>query len=745
MWFDISFKDCAVKDIPFRFVLLLGVLTIASLVVSGCNSSSSSSSSSSSTTVTTTTALTVSSTSTTTGKSITLTATISPSAATGTVTFYNGSTLLGSATLSSGAASITTSFASAGTYSITATYGGSSTYGASTSAATSVTISTALSSTTTTLAASSTSAPYGSSIIFTATVLPSAATGAVVFYDGSTELGSSALSSGQATYTSSALAAGSHSITASYEGSTSYAASASDAVAVTVTASGESWNINTGSNSADLIENTEFAYTIKIDLSSLSVTSDAGAISIDNLADSASIALNGTTVATVTQDSTLGLTIDSAFPEGTYVEYVLSGSYSKCVTVYSIAKFKLTLNGATIASTNGPAINIQSEQRAFVVLPSDTQTTLTDTSTYSTRYLSSGDKMDIKAAFFSEGPLIFSGDGSLNITSTAKHALCSDKHVRLRSGTFSLTSNAKNGIHTNNAFVMDGGTLTITTPSGAGKGIKVEGKENSAQPLGFIAINDGTITINTYDKAISASWEAADDAETTSTDDDPDPRVTVNGGTISITTFGVPVEDELSPEGIESKSLLTINAGTITVSTTDDGLNAGTGMVINGGRIYAVSSKNDAVDSNGYLTINGGLLVARGSAAPEAGLDCDANTFTVTGGTFIGLGGSTSNPTTSVSKQNSVILQNLATTGLLGIKDTSGNVAFAYQVPDTSSTILLSSSSLTTGTSYTVYTGGTLTLWDEEFHGLYLNPVGYSGGSSRTTFSVSTPLTTVRF
>jgi hypothetical protein len=624
-------------------------------------------------------------------------------------------------------------------------YGGSSTYATSSSTAISVKVSAALTTTTTVLATSATTAAYGSSITFTASISPSTAGGTVTFYDSATEIGNATVSSGQATLVISTLAAGSHSITASYGGSDAFTSSASAAISVTVTTSGETWNINTGANSADLIEDTEFAYTINIDLSSISVTSDAGAISVIDQDGSKSIALNGSAVASVTEDATLGLTINSAFPAGTYVEYVLSGSYTKCVTIYSTDRFKLTLNGPTIASSNGPAINIQSEVRAFVVLPGSTTTILTDTSTYSTRYLSSGSKMDLKSAFFSEGPLIFSGNGNLNITSAAKHALCSDRHIRMRDGTFALTSNAKNGIHANNAFILDGGTVTIQTPSGAGKGIKVEGKESTNQPLGFIAINDGTLTINTYDKAITASWKAEDDAETASTDDDPDPRVTVSGGTINITTFGTPVEDELAPEGIESKSLLTINAGTITISTTDDGLNAGTGMVINGGSIYAVSSKNDAFDSNGYLTVNGGLLVARGSAAPEAGLDCDFNTFTVNGGTFVGLGGTTSNPTASVSKQNSVVLQNLSTIGMLGIKNTSGSVAFAYTVPDTSSTILLSSPSLTTGGSYTVYTGGTLTSWSGEFHGLYTDSVGYAGGSSRTTFTISSPLTTLRF
>jgi subtilase family serine protease len=80
------------------------------------------------------------------GQSITLTATVSPSAATGTVQFLDGSTSLGSATLRNGTASLSTSSLSVGSHSITAQYGGNSTFASSTSSVLTQTVSTALSS-----------------------------------------------------------------------------------------------------------------------------------------------------------------------------------------------------------------------------------------------------------------------------------------------------------------------------------------------------------------------------------------------------------------------------------------------------------------------------------------------------------------------------------------------------------------------------------------------------------------------
>ena len=62
------------------------------------------------------------------------------------MTFYNGSTSLGTATLSSGTATLTTSFGTAGSYSVTASYGGNTSYASSTSSAVALTISSSSSS-----------------------------------------------------------------------------------------------------------------------------------------------------------------------------------------------------------------------------------------------------------------------------------------------------------------------------------------------------------------------------------------------------------------------------------------------------------------------------------------------------------------------------------------------------------------------------------------------------------------------
>ena len=83
--------------------------------------------------VPTTTALVISQSTVTYGSNLTYTATVTPTAASGTVTFKDGTNILGTATLTSGTATLVTNRLSAGTRSVTAVYGGASAYASSTS------------------------------------------------------------------------------------------------------------------------------------------------------------------------------------------------------------------------------------------------------------------------------------------------------------------------------------------------------------------------------------------------------------------------------------------------------------------------------------------------------------------------------------------------------------------------------------------------------------------------------------
>ena len=470
----------------------------------------------------------------------------------------------------------------------------------------------------------------------------------------------------------------------------------------------------------DQVENSDFSSTVTI--------------SFDNTVNiSNPMADNGVSV----QASGDQVTIISTAEE---IEYILSGSTANgMVKIYSDYKFKLTLNGLTITNPSGPAINIQSHKRVFVQLNEGTQNTLTDGSSYATN-----GREDQKAAFFSEGQLIFNGNGTLTINGNNKHALCSDDYVRIYEGTFNLTSKVSDGIHTNDAVIIDGGTLTINAATDA-----IECEE------GYILIKDGNIIIISGDEGITTSYEGSDSSI--------NPYMDIDGGTINITTTGTSAKGIKSlgnltinggdiriktsrseAEGIESKKELTINDGYIIVEAYDDCINAATSIVINGGDIYCYSTANDGVDSNGTLTITGGIVIAIGTSSPEEGFDCVQNTFKITGGTLIGIGGSTSTPTSNVCTQPSLIYGGSGTQNtLFHISAADGTDILTFNIPRTlqQMTLLFSSPALKSGSGYTIHTGGTVA-GGTDFYGLYSGAT-YSGGTQAATFTTSSMVTTI--
>ncbi|HKQ57804.1 MAG TPA: Ig-like domain repeat protein, partial [Candidatus Eisenbacteria bacterium] len=165
------------------------------------------------------------------GQSVTITATITPAGATGTVTFFDGAAVLGTASAVGGMAMFSTSTLAIGTHALSAGYSGDVAYAPCSAPAITHEVKYA---STTSLASAPNPSWFGQEVALTATVGPVAATGTVTFYDGASPIGTGAVSSGTATLNTSALAVGTHSLTASYGGDGSHLASTSSAVSHTV-------------------------------------------------------------------------------------------------------------------------------------------------------------------------------------------------------------------------------------------------------------------------------------------------------------------------------------------------------------------------------------------------------------------------------------------------------------------------------------------------------------------------------
>jgi len=209
--------------------------------------------------ITTTTSLQAAPATSTTGQSVTLTATVSPSTATGTVSFLDGSTPIGTGGLNGGTAVFSISTLSAGSHSLTASYGGDTNDAPSVSPLVTEAV---LNASTTSLQAAPASSSPGQKVVLTATVSPASATGTVTFLDGKNGIGSQNLSAGTASFSTSALSIGSHTLTASYGGDTNDAASYSSQVTVTVGLTGTTTSLKAGPASSNPGQNVTLTATV---------------------------------------------------------------------------------------------------------------------------------------------------------------------------------------------------------------------------------------------------------------------------------------------------------------------------------------------------------------------------------------------------------------------------------------------------------------------------------------------------
>jgi hypothetical protein len=323
------------------------------------------------------------------------------------------------------------------------------------------------------------------------------------------------------------------------------------------------------------------------------------------------------------------------------------------------------------------------------------------------------------------------------IDAFAGHCLNSDADVVLRGGTITLTNSGSGakGINGDSDLsigtAIAGPTLQVTTSGAAislGGGEYAEAKAVSVDSL--ITVSSGSVTLSSPDDALKSKV-----------------RIDVNGGTINIVS---------SKEGIEAPNI-SITDGVIHLNSTDDGINAtygddveyddGSVLVISGGYVHLNAIAGDGIDSNGDLTLSGGTIIVHGPPAqPEVGLDVNG-TFRVDGGfTVVSQINSNMVETPSgVSTQRCVMLKTTSTIAantLFHIESSTGTSILTFRPARNYSCILFSSSAISAGTNYRVYTGGTCTGTAQD--GLYTGGT-YTPGTLRTTFTSSAMVQTVNF
>ncbi len=503
-------------------------------------------------------------------------------------------------------------------------------------------------------------------------------------------------------------------------------------------------------DSEDDIAGTKFSYTINIHFSE----ADGATVSGDK---DGIVSVSG-------NDVTVNNTTDAK------ISYELSGTASDgFLKIYSSKKQALVLNGLDLTNKRGAAINNQGKKRCFVVVQGTNK--LADGPGYT--LTPSGE--DEKAAFFSEGQLIFSGDGTLTVTATGKAGITSDDYIRfMASPTVKVSSSAGHGIRGKDAVIVSDGTLYATVSADMKKavcsdslvrfdggateikvtggtayddddkeykgsaGVKADqrfemnggslvitnsgtgGKGISGDALGIFAGGtvDVTVTGANYGKSSNSFGGSSDSDSVGAKAIKFDGDLYFTGSTVTVSAK--------NHEGIEAKGVLAVTDGSVCSRSSDDAINSGKTMSLRGGYVCALSSGNDGIDANGNCFIKGGLVYASCSGTPEVAID--ANTegdyhLYVQGGTLIAVGGL--ERSSSLSQD---CWQASSWSGGKWYSFTAGATSFAFQTPDKGgSGLVVSASTEPTLKSGVTASGGTPVL-----AGLVLLASTVSGGSSVT-------------
>jgi len=370
----------------------------------------------------------------------------------------------------------------------------------------------------------------------------------------------------------------------------------------------------------------------------------AAAVSIDMgngiVCDSPNVKVLGST-ATITAEGT----------------YILSGTATDgkvIVDAASTDKIQLVLDNVSITSMKSAPLYIKQADKVFVTLAEGSDNVLENGGSFETI-----DENNIDAALFSKDDLTINGSGSLTVSSPAGHGIASNDSLSITGGSFDISC-ASNALKANDDICIAEGSFVISSGKDA---IQAEHDENVEK--GFVYIADGEFDIRAEGDGLSAGAYMLIDggsftlltggghenaAEKSSEmwgqfmpgsmrgakggmgrgerpGDMTPPELPVSEkpelpenmplydmekpqrpeGAFAEKPSDQSTSDGSSMKGFKAKGELTVNGGSFTVDSADDGFHSDLNVNINAGE-FEISAGDDAMHAEENLIVNGGKI-----------------------------------------------------------------------------------------------------------------------------------------
>ena len=534
--------------------------------------------------------------------------------------------------------------------------------------------------------------------------------------------------------TSNALASG----TTAADSSVGTTATTSSATATNTAASSSSFSTNVKSGEKLDVDTHYSEQDLSWD------TSSETAIDLSN-----PTATDGVTV----EDGTLTIT-----KAGTYK---LSGEYQGQIKVETADSdaVRLVLDNANITNSSGAALNVVNADEVILYSASGTTNTISDGADYT----ATGED-DPDAVVYSKADLTIAGEGTLKVNGNHEDGIHTSDGLVIASGTLEVNA-ANTGIKGKDYVDILGGTINVTAQQDGikstndtdeGKGwtrlsngaVTVNAGDDGFKASRVVEISGGSLTVEQSDEGIEAQYinvsggdvnvTSADDgmnaslktSDSESTDSSANTSDTANQQQNSQQQGSLPGGQQSGTSNQQQQgtgqppAMPGGNAqdGTSQNGTTGTGQPPQGGMPGGGGGTFevidaainvsghvTVNAEGDGIDSNGVTTLSGGTLIVNGpSQGGNAALDTNGdlllNGATVLSGSTADMFEAPSTNSTSgyLKLTNSSGFEQGST---VQVADSSGKVVANYKVTKSNvQLVLVSSSSIVKGQSYTAYT-----------------------------------------
>ncbi|WP_314890852.1 carbohydrate-binding domain-containing protein [Rothia dentocariosa] len=512
--------------------------------------------------------------------------------------------------------------------------------------------------------------------------------------------------------TSNALASG----TAAADSSVGTTATTSSAIATDTAASNSSFSTNVKSGEKLDVDTHYSEQDLSWDASSET------AIDLSN-----PTATDGVTV----EDGTLTIT-----KAGTYK---LSGEYQGQIKVETADSdaVRLVLDNANITNSSGAALNVVNADEVILYSASGTTNTISDGADYT----ATGEN-DPDAVVYSKADLTIAGEGTLKVNGNHEDGIHTSDGLVIASGTLEVNA-ANTGIKGKDYVDILGGTINVTAQQ---DGIK--STNDTDEGKGWTRLSNGTVTVNAGDDGFKASRvvEISGGSLTVEQSDEgiEAQYINISGGDVNVTSADDGMNASLKTSDSESTDSSANTSDTANQQQNNQqqgslpggqqngtsnqqqqgmgqppqgGMPGGGGgtfevidaaINVSGGHV-TVNAEGDGIDSNGVTTLSGGTLIVNGpSQGGNAALDTNGdlllNGATVLSGSTADMFEAPSTNSTSgyLKLTNSSGFEQGST---VQVADSSGKVVANYKVTKSNvQLVLVSSSSIVKGQSYTAYT-----------------------------------------